>query len=324
MGLHELQRPAWHRVRVGAAARDEERGRAGVPLFQRGLGYSRVIPVKPHERVPQRRVVAGVPEDDGKRSALGAVDAQDRHGVIDGTLGAELHAPVRSKEGFALRVPQSRRTQPGDGTSDNGGELVFELDRVHPNGGPLLRRHVVRDRQLFVHDGTAVRMARVEKEVRAADSVTALNERRDPPGDASRQAQEIDGHENGCGLSSALERERLGVQRHRDTLRRQRAARETGHPERALRRDVDGRHTGLPRRRRERNASRRQADGRNGGQELATLHGHTLSVTSPESKETPRLKVGTAVVAPKDDIGNRTDGGDVRQAGCVYRCSTAA
>jgi hypothetical protein len=115
-------------------------------------------------------------------------------------------------------------------------------------------------------------VARIEEEVRAADPVTPLNERRNAPGETGRHAEEIHGHEDGRGLSLAFECERLGVQRHRDTLGRLRAARETGHPQRALRSDINSRDTGPPRRRGMRHASRGQADSGSGSQELATIH----------------------------------------------------
>ena len=109
--LDQLQRSARHRVRVGAAAGDEERRRPRVPPFQRGLGDARVIAVELNEPVLQRRVVARVPEDDRKRDTVGAVNPQHGHGAIDRTERSECHAPVGGKAGFVARVREPRRTR---------------------------------------------------------------------------------------------------------------------------------------------------------------------------------------------------------------------
>ena len=73
---------------------------------------------------------------------------------------------------------------------------------------------------------------------------------------ASGDAQEIDGYEDGRWLLSALQRERLRVQRHRDALRRLRSRREASHPQGFVRRDVNRRNTGLPPSRRAREPTR--------------------------------------------------------------------
>ena len=143
---------------------------ARVPPFQRGLGDARVIAVILNEPVLQRRVVARVPEDDRKRDAVGAVHPQHGHRAIDRAERSESHAPVRGKAGFVARVREPRRTESRDGVSDDGGELVFELPCVGADVGPLLRRHVVRDRQLLIDDRAAVRVARIEEQVCAANS----------------------------------------------------------------------------------------------------------------------------------------------------------
>ena len=173
--LHELDRSARPRVRVGTASGHEQRGGARMPLLQDGLRDARVIAVILHEAVAERRVVARVTEDDGEWLAVFPHDSKHRHRVIDRAIGRELHPSVRGKRRLAMCELDACRAKARDGVVDQSNQRFVELRGIRADRGPLLRRQSVRDRQLLVDHGTAVRVARVEEEIGALKAMAPLH-----------------------------------------------------------------------------------------------------------------------------------------------------
>ena len=190
-----------------------------------------------------------------------------------GPSGTNAVRRFAANAGLVSPVPETSRSETRDRVADDRRQLVLELRGVGPNGGELFSRQAVGDRQLLIDHWTAMRVARVEQYVRAAEPMTTLNERDDAIRHPGRDTQEIGGDEDGGGLIAALECERFRMQRHRDALRRLRASGEPGHPQRSIGSDVDRGHPGTPRRRRSRHAPRGQADRGNGGEEVTAVHG---------------------------------------------------
>jgi hypothetical protein len=126
--------------------------------------------VEPHEVGPQRGVVTGVTEDDGQRAAA-AVHPQHGDAMIDRAPRRELDPAVGGEGGAPLGLPELDRLSGLQDRPDQAHDLVFQLARVRAYVAPLRFRHVVGHGQHLVDDRPAVRVARIQEELRTGQAV---------------------------------------------------------------------------------------------------------------------------------------------------------
>ena len=138
MLLCQLQRAAGLRVLVAAAAGDEHGGCAGMGLFQILLREAGVVATELVEA--ERRVVAGVSEDDGLQFSISGLNLQHRHVMIDRPVGERaveharigLQPAVHGEAGPAVCVADLCRCKIVEGRADQVGELHLQLVEVGP------------------------------------------------------------------------------------------------------------------------------------------------------------------------------------------------